>query len=78
MWEWLNCHLLGRHEYVVLCEGGVIFLRCHCCGRRSNGWEVQVAMASTVQRRPSAELQARPRALQQNPLPLDAAAGPAA
>lgn len=40
MWDWLNCHLLGRHEHGIWCEDGTIFLRCLYCGKRSAGWEV--------------------------------------
>ena len=40
MWDWLNCHLLGRHEHGIWCDNGTIFLRCIRCGTRSPGWEV--------------------------------------
>ncbi len=40
MWDWINCRLLGRHEYAVWCQGGNVYLRCLRCGGRSNGWEV--------------------------------------
>jgi hypothetical protein len=41
MWKWITCYLSGRHDYVVACEPGAIFLKCNHCGRRSNGWELQ-------------------------------------
>ena len=40
MWDWLNCHLFGRHEHGIWCDNGTIFLRCIRCGRRSPGWDV--------------------------------------
>ncbi len=40
MWDWINCHLAGRHEYAVWSDSNRMFLRCLRCGRRSNGWEV--------------------------------------
>jgi hypothetical protein len=40
MWDWINCHLLGRHEHAVTCDHGSIHLRCLRCGSRSNGWQV--------------------------------------
>ncbi len=40
MWDWINCRLLGRHEYAVWGHGGNVYLRCLRCGSRSNGWEV--------------------------------------
>ena len=41
MLKWITCYLSGGHEYKVSCEPGAIFLSCHHCGRRSNGWELQ-------------------------------------
>jgi hypothetical protein len=41
MWKWITCYLSGRHDYIVSCEPGTIFLKCNQCGRRSNGWELQ-------------------------------------
>ncbi len=41
MWDWVNCHLLNRHENAVCCEHGAILLRCLRCGRRSTGWQVE-------------------------------------
>jgi len=41
MWDWINCHLLGRHEHAVACEQGAILLRCLRCGYRSTGWHVE-------------------------------------
>ncbi len=40
MWDWINCHLAGRHEYAVWSDSNRMFLRCLRCGRRSNGWKV--------------------------------------
>ena len=40
MWDWINCHLFGRHEQSITCEQGSIHLRCLRCGHRSNGWQV--------------------------------------
>ncbi|RPJ69021.1 MAG: hypothetical protein EHM24_19800 [Acidobacteria bacterium] len=40
MWDWLNCHMFGRHEHGIWCDNGTIFLRCIRCGRRSPGWDV--------------------------------------
>jgi hypothetical protein len=40
MWDWINCHLAGRHEYAVWSDSHRMFLRCLRCGRRSNGWNV--------------------------------------
>ena len=40
MYKWITCYLTGNHEFQVACEPGAIFLRCHHCGRRSNGWEL--------------------------------------
>jgi hypothetical protein len=40
MWDWINCHLLGRHQHAVACEEGSIHLRCLRCGHRSAGWQV--------------------------------------
>ncbi len=56
MWDWLNCHLFGRHETGIWCDGGTIFLRCLHCGKRSHGWEVTDSHAS-----PLGPLQARAR-----------------
>jgi hypothetical protein len=41
MWDLFNCYFSGRHEYVIACEPGTIFLRCMHCGRRSTGWRVE-------------------------------------
>ncbi len=41
MYKWITCYLTGNHAFQVACEPGAIFLRCHHCGRRSNGWELQ-------------------------------------
>jgi hypothetical protein len=41
MWDWVNCHLLNRHQYAVCCEHGAILLRCLMCGHRSTGWQVE-------------------------------------
>jgi len=40
MWDWINCHLLGRHEQSVTCDQHSIHLRCLRCGHRSTGWDV--------------------------------------
>jgi hypothetical protein len=40
MWDWINCHVAGRHEYAVWSDSNRMFLRCLRCGRRSNGWAV--------------------------------------
>ncbi len=40
MWDWINCHVAGRHEYSVWSDSNRMFLRCLRCGRRSNGWDV--------------------------------------
>ncbi|MGE5359174.1 MAG: hypothetical protein ACM3NQ_09155 [Bacteroidales bacterium] len=40
MWDWINCHLAGRHEFVVWANSNQVCLRCMRCGRRSNGWQV--------------------------------------
>lgn len=52
MWDWINCHLAGRHEYVVWTNSNRVFLRCLRCGRRSNGWHVA---ENEPQRREAAE-----------------------
>jgi hypothetical protein len=41
MFKWITCYLSGQHEFHVVCEPSAIFLRCHHCGRRSNGWSLQ-------------------------------------
>lgn len=41
MWKWITCYLSGKHDYIVSCEPGAIYLKCNQCGRRSNGWELQ-------------------------------------
>ena len=41
MLKWITCYLSGKHDYLVACEPGAIFLKCNHCGRRSNGWELQ-------------------------------------
>ena len=54
MWDWLNCHLFGRHEHAIWCEDGTIFLRCIYCGKRSAGWEVvQAPVRVQAQARPA-------------------------
>jgi hypothetical protein len=45
MWDWINCHLLGRHEHAVACEQGSIHLRCLRCGQRSAGWQLDAGEA---------------------------------
>ncbi len=40
MWDWINCHLAGRHDYAVWSDSNRMFLRCLRCGRRSNGWDM--------------------------------------
>jgi hypothetical protein len=40
MWDWINCHLFGRHEHGIAYDQGSIHLRCLRCGHRSNGWQV--------------------------------------
>ena len=45
MWNWFNCYLSGRHDYVVSCKQGAIFLRCPHCGRRSSGWSLHARAA---------------------------------
>lgn len=40
MWDWINCHLARRHEFVVWTDTNAMFLRCLRCGRRSSGWQV--------------------------------------
>ena len=47
MWDWLNCHLAGRHEYAVWSDSNRMFLRCLRCGRRSNGWEIAASQDGT-------------------------------
>ena len=49
MWDWLNCHLFGRHETGIWCDEGTIYLRCLHCGKRSRGWEVTHASAAPLQ-----------------------------
>ncbi|MFB3854023.1 MAG: hypothetical protein ACE148_09405 [Vicinamibacterales bacterium] len=56
MWDWINCHLMARHDDAIWCEKNAIYLRCIRCGRRSSGWRVQEdparpPVASTGQRR---------------------------
>jgi hypothetical protein len=43
MWDWINCHVAGRHEYAIWSDSNRMFLRCMRCGRRSNGWKVAAA-----------------------------------
>jgi hypothetical protein len=50
MWNWLNCHLSGRHDYGMWCEPGTIFLRCMHCGKRSSGWSVEANVATPVKK----------------------------
>jgi hypothetical protein len=45
MWDWINCHLLGRHQHAVACDHGSIHLRCLRCGYRSSGWHVDESEA---------------------------------
>ncbi len=55
MWDWINCHIAGRHEYAVWSDSNRMFLRCLRCGRRSNGWEMtpsQQAAQAEVTRPP--------------------------
>lgn len=40
MWDWINCHLAGRHEFVVSSNANKVCLRCLRCGQRSSGWQV--------------------------------------
>ncbi len=47
MWDWINCHLAGRHEYAVWSDANRMYLRCLRCGRRSNGWTVAAAHDET-------------------------------
>ncbi len=51
MWDWINCHLAARHEYVVWTETNRVFLRCMRCGRRSAGWQVAGSDDPNVRRR---------------------------
>jgi hypothetical protein len=51
MFKWLTCYLSGQHDYKVSCEPGTIFLSCHCCGRRSTGWELRHERAIANARR---------------------------
>jgi hypothetical protein len=48
MWELFNCYLSGRHEFLVWCEPGAIFLRCIHCGKRSSGWSLEPKPHATV------------------------------
>jgi hypothetical protein len=50
MWDWISCHLCGRHEYCVCPEPGTVFLRCIHCGRRSNGWSLGAAGTASAAR----------------------------
>jgi len=50
MWDWINCHLAGRHEYAVWSDSNRMFLRCLRCGRRSNGWNVADSRDETAHR----------------------------
>jgi hypothetical protein len=40
MWDWINCHIAHRHEFVVWTGSNEVFLRCLRCGCRSSGWRV--------------------------------------
>jgi hypothetical protein len=40
LWDFINCHLAGRHEYAIWCADNRIVLRCLRCGRHSKGWDV--------------------------------------
>jgi hypothetical protein len=67
MWDWINCHLLGRHQHSVTCEHGSIHLRCLRCGYRSTGWQLDppglgLQAAPLPPRRPLLRLTARPHA----------------
>jgi hypothetical protein len=67
MWDWLNCHIFGRHEQAVSCDQGSIHLRCLRCGHRSSGWQVDeqqmaVLPAPSRVRRPLLQLVARRQA----------------
>jgi hypothetical protein len=64
MWDWINCHLLGRHEQAVSCDSGSVHLRCLRCGQRSSGWQVDrremvLLPARPAPRRPALHLIAR-------------------
>jgi hypothetical protein len=66
MWDWINCHLAGRHEYAIWSDSNRMFLRCLRCGRRSNGWNVAVSHDETQHHAPGsghAEASARHRRL---------------
>jgi hypothetical protein len=52
MWDWINCHVAGRHEYAVWSDSNRMFLRCLRCGRRSNGWEVAASHDETQHHAP--------------------------
>ncbi len=52
MWDWINCHLAGRHEYAVWSDSNRMFLRCLRCGRRSNGWDVAESHEETAHHAP--------------------------
>ena len=58
MWDWINCHVAGRHEYAVWSDSNRLFLRCLRCGRRSNGWDVATADGDGQQRMQAADHQA--------------------
>ena len=51
MWDWISCHLCGRHEYCVCPEPGTVFLKCIHCGRRSSGWSLGTSGSVTAARR---------------------------
>jgi hypothetical protein len=51
MWDWINCHLLARHEYAIWCDSGRVYLRCLYCGHHSKGWQVQMTVRHHEDRR---------------------------
>ena len=40
MWDWLNCHVFGRHDFGIFAQEGIVRLRCLRCGWRSHGWDL--------------------------------------
>lgn len=40
MWDWVNCHLMRRHNDTIWCENRTVYLKCTRCGRRSSGWKM--------------------------------------
>jgi len=66
MLKWITCYLSGKHDYVVACEPGAIFLKCNHCDRRSNGWELQherTMQAAQVALQPARQASASMRTL---------------